>query len=72
MLTIAVGRPSEQTLAAMWKVRDGYSETLQAGPEWSYPCAVEHDGSLYVIYTSEKKHSVMTIIPLNALHVDPA
>jgi predicted neuraminidase len=67
LLAIAVSRPGEQTLAAMWKLRDGHSDTLQAGPEWSYPCAVEHKGSLYVIYTSEKKHSVMTIIPLESL-----
>jgi hypothetical protein len=28
-----------------------------------------HDGDLYVIYTSEKKHSVMTIIPVKSLDV---
>ncbi len=69
LLTIAVSRPGEHTLSAMWKIRDGYLEQLQAGPEWSYPCAAEHQGSLYIIYTSEKKHSVMTIVPLNAIGV---
>ena len=67
ILTIAVSRPGGKTLSSMWKLRHGYADALQAGPEWSYPCAVEHDGALYVIYTSEKRHSVMTVIPLEAL-----
>ncbi len=67
LLTLAVSRPGETKLSMMWKLRDGYCDTLQAGPEWSYPCAVEHDGALYVIYTSEKKHSVMTVVPLRSL-----
>ncbi|MFA6244571.1 MAG: sialidase family protein, partial [Candidatus Hydrogenedentales bacterium] len=67
LLTLAVSRPGEKTLVAMWKIRDGYLDSLQVGPEWSYPCAVEHEGSLYVIYTSEKRHSVMTTIPLKSL-----
>ncbi len=67
LLTLAVSRPGGRELAAMWKVRHGFSDALQAGPEWSYPCALEQDGNLHVIYTSEKKHSVMSIIPLAAL-----
>ena len=67
LLTIAVSRPGENKLVAMWKIRYGYLDQLQVGPEWSYPYAVEHEGALYVIYTSEKKHSVMTIIPLDAI-----
>ena len=67
LLTLAVSRPGERTLVRMWKIRDGYSDSLKSGPEWSYPCATEHDGMLYVIYTSEKKHSVMTIIPVKSL-----
>jgi len=70
LLTIAVSRPGEPVLGAMWKIRDGYADSLQVGPEWSYPCAVEHEDALYVIYTSEKKHSVMTIIPLSSLRVN--
>lgn len=69
LLTIAVSRPGEEELAAVWKLRDGYSMELEAGPEWSYPYAVECEGSLYVIYTSEKKHSVMSIVPLASLAV---
>ena len=41
-------------------------------PEWSYPSAVEHEGALYVVYTSEKRHSVMTVIPIESLRVDTA
>ncbi len=55
----------------MWKIRRGFSDALRAGPEWSYPCAVERGGNLYVIYTSEKKHSVMSIIPLRSLSPGP-
>jgi hypothetical protein len=67
LLTLAVGRPGGRDLAAMWKLRHGPEGALQAGPQWSYPCAIEHDGNLYVIYTSEKKHSVMTVVPVEAL-----
>jgi hypothetical protein len=67
LLAIAVGRPGAKTLSAMWQIRRGDLERLQVGPEWSYPCAVEHEGVLYIVYTSQKKHSVMTSIPLKSL-----
>jgi hypothetical protein len=69
LLTIAVSRPGEDKLVAMWQIRHGYAESLLVGPEWSYPYAVEHGGSLFVVYTSEKKHSVMTVIPVSSLRV---
>ena len=72
ILALAVSRPGEKTLTAAWKLRRGYLDAFQVGPEWSYPCATEHAGSLYVIYTSEKKHSVMTVIPLDAISLEPA
>lgn len=68
-LVIGASRPGKQQLSAVWRIRCGRSEELGCGPEWSYPCAVEHDGKLYVIYTSEKKHSVMTVIPVASLAV---
>ena len=68
-LVIGASRPGEEQLSAVWTIRHGRSEELDCGPEWSYPCAVEHDGKLYVIYTSEKKDSVMTIIPVKSLAV---
>lgn len=67
LLVIAVSRPGEKTFVKMWKVRDGYAPDLKAGPEWSYPCAVEADGKLYVVYTSEKHHCAMTVIPVESL-----
>ena len=67
LLVIAVSRPGEKAFVKMWKVRDGHDAALKAGPEWSYPCAVEADGNLYVVYTSEKHHCVMTVIPVAAL-----
>jgi len=67
LLVIAVSRPGERTLSAAWKIRDGHSDKLDAGPEWSYPCAVEHEGRLYVIYTSQKRNSVMTVLPVKSL-----
>lgn len=70
LLTIAVSRPGERCFSGMWKIRDGYSEDLEAGPEWSYPCAIEWDGNLYVVYTSDKRHCVNTTIPVESLEVD--
>ncbi len=70
LLTIAVTRPSEHAFSRIWKIRDGYEDSLDAGPEWSYPCAVEHDSSLYVVYTSEKHHCALTAIPLDSLATD--
>ncbi len=67
MLVIAVSRPGETTFSKLWKIRDGYSRELNAGPEWSYPSAIEHQGVLYVVYTSEKRHCVMTSIPVKQL-----
>ncbi|OGV53229.1 MAG: hypothetical protein A2X49_12590 [Lentisphaerae bacterium GWF2_52_8] len=69
LLTIAVSRPGEKAFSKIWRIRDGYSESLSAGPEWSYPCAFESDGKLYVAYTSEKHHCVLTIIPTASLLV---
>ncbi len=64
-LVLGVSRPGEASLSAVWRIRHGFSHTLGIGPEWSYPCAVEYDGHLYVIYTSEKRHSVMTTFGLD-------
>jgi hypothetical protein len=70
LLTIAATRPGEKQFSNVWKIRDGYAEQLGAGPEWSYPCAMEYAGKLYVVYTSEKHHCCLTIIPVSSLKVD--
>jgi len=67
LLVIAVSRPGHKAFSKMWKIRDGYCQGLKAGPEWSYPCAVEFEGNLHVVYTSEKRHCVLTTIPLESL-----
>ena len=72
LLVLAVSRPGRKAFSRMWKIRDGPSEALKAGPEWSYPCAIEHDGKLHVVYTSEKHHCVLTTIPVNSLGADAA
>ncbi len=70
LLTLAVSRPGDTSFRAMWKIRDGYAGRLAAGPEWSYPCAVEHQGRLFIVYTSAKKHCVMTSAPISSLAAD--
>ncbi len=70
MLVLAVSRPGEKTFSKLWKIRDGRSTELGAGPEWSYPSAIEQDGILRVVYTSEKHHCVMTSIPVKLLAAD--
>ena len=67
LLTIAVTKPGESVFSKMWKIRDGYAEELKAGPQWSYPSAIEHDGQLFVVYTSEKHHCAMSVIPVKSL-----
>jgi hypothetical protein len=70
LLVIAVSRPGQAAMSKMWKLRDGPSQGLKAGPEWSYPCAIEFAGNLYVVYTSEKHHCVLTTVPLRSLAID--
>ncbi len=70
LLTISVSHPGKKQFSKVWKIRDGYSDELNAGPEWSYPSAIEYDGKLYVVYTSEKHNCCLTIIPINSLNID--
>jgi BNR repeat protein len=67
LLTIAVTKPGEAVFSKMWKIRDGYSAELKAGPEWSYPSAVEHGDKLFVVYTSEKHHCALSVIPIGSI-----
>lgn len=69
MLVLAVSRPGEEKFSQLWKIRDGRSPELGTGPEWSYPSAIEHNGTLHVVYTSEKHHCVMTSIPVKSLTI---
>jgi hypothetical protein len=67
LLTIAVTKPGERVFSKMWKLRDGYAADLEAGPEWSYPSAIEHGGKLFVVYTSEKHHCALSVIPIASI-----
>lgn len=70
LLTLAVSSPGKKQFSKLWKIRDGFSNKLKSGPEWSYPSATEYDGKLYVVYTSEKHHCCLTIIPISSLKID--
>ena len=50
-------------------LQDGFSKELDAGYEWSYPCAHESDGKLYIIYTivfdeNNERGAVLSVIDL--------
>lgn len=70
LLTLAVSSPNKKQFSKLWKIRDGFSSKLQSVPEWSYPSATEYDGKLYVVYTSEKHHCCLTIIPISSIKID--
>jgi hypothetical protein len=63
LLVMAMSEPGEDQFSHAWKLRDGPADELGVGPEWSYPNAVEHDGVLYVVYTTRKNGCVMTTCP---------
>jgi hypothetical protein len=72
LLTISVSAPDSEQLSRMWSIRNGADwsvEGAKIGSEWSYPSAIENDGMLYVVYTSEKRHCAMTAIPVESLAV---
>ena len=66
-LTIALTRPGERVFSEMWKLRDGYAADLKPGLGWSYPSAIEHGGRLFVVYTLEKHHCALTVIPIASI-----
>jgi hypothetical protein len=72
LLTLAVSHPGKNQFSKIWKIRDGYCDILGSGPEWSYPSATEYAGKLYIVYTSEKHHCCLTIIPIRSLQIDEA
>ena len=73
-LTIAVGRPGEDTLRMLYEIRYGPTRPVHPGfakgSQWSYPYAYEHDGKLYVVYSINKEACGLSIIPLSALAAD--
>jgi hypothetical protein len=67
LLVLAVSRAHEPEFSRMWRIHDGHSKELNVGPEWSYPCAIEAFGKLHIVCTSEKRHCVLTSIPMESL-----
>jgi len=71
-LTIAVSRPGEMLFSRVFVVRHSVSDETPGvsdpRADFSYPYAVEHDGTLYVGYT-HKSHvaNELALIPLEAL-----
>ena len=77
-LTIAVSRPEHKLFSKVFRIRDAVAEAPgESAPEarLSYPYAVEHEGSLYVVYSNDgarghnRNSAEMAVIPLRALTV---
>ncbi len=69
LLVLAVSGANEREFSRMWRIHDRDLEGLNVGPEWSYPCAIEAFGRLYIVCTSEKRHCVLTSVPIESLRV---
>lgn len=66
-LTLALAKPGAP-FTSLWRIREGASPfRFRKTAQWSYPAAIEHDGSLYVIYTVSKEDCALSIIPLDVL-----
>lgn len=75
-LTIALGRPGERTFSAVRIIRPA---VLDGAPDshvrsaLAYPCAVEHDGKLYVGYSNSGgrrgnfNSGELAVVPVNSL-----
>ena len=71
---LAVTAPGERGFSRVWRIRHGASPALRLpgrakSPQWSYPYAHEHDGSLYVVYSIGKEDCGLSIIPLRRMSV---
>jgi hypothetical protein len=78
-LTIAVSRPGENVFAKVFVIRramngDAPGESAQS-LSLSYPCAMEHDGKLYVGYSNNggrranQNSAEMAVLPLESLQI---
>jgi hypothetical protein len=66
-LVIAVAAPEEGAFSRIWKLSDITQSTQQKASH--YPCAVEHEGMLYVTYTGQHglRNCGFTAIPVAVL-----
>jgi hypothetical protein len=73
-IVIAVTRPGGRQFVKAWKICDEetkkFSNHRIAKPEFSYPCALEADGNLYVVYSAMKRNCVMAAIPIASLALE--
>jgi hypothetical protein len=67
LLVIAVTGADGGRFGRVFKLLDGPSAALRCGPEWSYPCAIEHGDALVVSCTSEKRNAILLTIPRSAI-----
>jgi hypothetical protein len=68
LLVIGVSRPGESSLAKTWCVQNHSTADRPAASH--YPCAIEHDGRLFVLYTaglSGRRQCELAIIPITSL-----
>ena len=75
-LTIAVTRPGQQTFRRIWRIRDAIRP--EAGEttdhRLAYPYAIEHDGHLYVGYSTglggNRNNAELAVFPISRLAVE--
>jgi hypothetical protein len=75
-ITIAVSKPGESLFSRVFLIRTSVFERTPgvsaANADFSYPCATEHEGQLYIGYT-HKSHiaNELTVIPVSSLEITP-
>lgn len=75
-ITIAVSKPGESLFSRVFLIRTSVFERTPgvsaANADFSYPCATEHEGQLYIGYT-HKSHiaNELAVIPVSSLEITP-
>lgn len=75
-LTIAVSQPGGSLFSRVFLIRtsvfDNTPGVSDTRADFSYPCAIEHDGRLYIGYT-HKSHAAneLAVIPVSSLEIKP-
>jgi hypothetical protein len=74
-LVIFLSRPGASCFADVRIVRQGKSSAPRSsgggiGPQWAYPCAIEHDGKLYVGYAATKENAELSVVDVVELSQD--
>lgn len=81
LLSIAVTGPEGGLFRHIFKIRhqdwpairlfggQGKGTAVGKTTEWSYPSVIEHNESLYIIYTQGKEDCVLSIVPIEVLSV---